>query len=716
MAIADDFSVAANGDIRYTGSGTNYTVIALHRWLGDLMDDAAASGNDILDITDATASERSTDNIITLKYPYNIDWVAAQHLYDGSIKQSRTSSNLGEDRWDGVLVFANAGMYLNIIQNGNVVSPNFWTTGLNADATNGISHRFMLKVRDNGTDIDGRKLIGQTREFGYTYSEFKINGTSPGNNVMALTYASDLNNATGASTIKGYTTITNTTEGYNGIDVDNNSTDEYYYSEWNRATYSINTFYERMKWLTRRATEEDYNTADTGTSYAVGNGTITAQGQSFSVGVVACYLTRGRVKLKKTGSPTGNATLKLYAHTGTFGSSGTPTGSALATSDTLDVSKLTTSYAEHELGFSTQYKMSASTNYFLVIDYSGGDASNYIQIEGAASGTHAGNEASYSGSWTAAGSADLYFKAFTSPEVYEMSGELFRGITHELDMTTPRSGTFQAVEDVSWTGGTGKLLAIDSTTASTKMWIQLMTGSAPSTGTLITGTSSSATGTTTGSATERTLSYPFCGASTGSALIGSYGFGVEATDLSASDKVFDLTNTLRQAPNYVTFTVGGLESGEDRVLVGPADGSALDEDQFTTDATYSGAAVTSIQVSPAIPSDTPSSGTIRVECDSGIYKRIAYSSYSGDTFTITSTDFSSDNATAGNNCYISYIDELASAATASFTSVYSSDRSLFIRVRDGGTAGDNEPIKTFETTGTLGSAGGSATAIRTADV
>ena len=88
MAIADDFSIAINGDIRYTGTTSNYTVIALHRWLGDLMDDAAASGNDLLDITDATASERSTDNIITLKSPFNIDDVAAQHLYDGSIIQA----------------------------------------------------------------------------------------------------------------------------------------------------------------------------------------------------------------------------------------------------------------------------------------------------------------------------------------------------------------------------------------------------------------------------------------------------------------------------------------------------------------------------------------------------------------------------------------------------------------------------------------------------
>src|SRR3989344_8389063 len=186
MTKQDDISIAANGDIRYTGTTANYTVIAFHRYLGDLMDDAQAAGDDVLDITDATASERSTDNIITLNSPFNIDDTAAHHLYDGSVTQGVAGAII----YDGILVFANAGMYLEIVQN-QALATNFWTTGRNADATNGISHRFMLKVRTGGADIDGRRIIGQTREFGFTYGEFKINGTARGNNVLALTYATD---------------------------------------------------------------------------------------------------------------------------------------------------------------------------------------------------------------------------------------------------------------------------------------------------------------------------------------------------------------------------------------------------------------------------------------------------------------------------------------------------------------------------------------------
>lgn len=712
MAIQDDFSVAVNGDIRYVGTTDNYTVIAFHRWLGDLMDDAAASGNDILDITDSTASERSTDNIITLKYPFNIDDTASQHLYDGSIIQSNTSSNLGEVIYDGILVFANAGAYLQVIQNGVPIAPNFWTTGLNADSINGISHRFMLKVRTGGVDIDGRRIIGQTREFGSTYSEFKINGTSRGNNVMALTYASDLNNQTSIATVKGWTTITNNIEGYKLLDVNNDSTTEPYYSEWNRDTLTINQFYERAKWLSRRSTIED-SCAETGDPFQLANATIIGQAQSFSNGVVPQYLTRVKVKLRKVGAPTGNLVAKLYDHSGSFGSSSIPTGAALATSNNLDIATLTTSYLEYELAFPTPYLMLASTNYCIAFERAIIDGSNYIELDGDSTGTHAGNRSqNVASSWSVpSADDDLWFQCFASPKMYGITGEAFRGITHEINIDTT-SGIFNHFGPVVWPTGLGQMYAINTTSNSgTKMWVQMINGVPPVDNQVISGVSG-ATCQVNATVTERTLSFPFIGQSTGSALIGAYGVGLETADLSASDKLFDLTNTQRIPPNNVTFTVNGILSGEDRVLVGPESGGILQVGQFTLNGALTGAAVTAVVVNGAIPSDTPSSGTIRVLRNSGIYSLINYSSFTGSTFTITSTDFSSDNASNGNNVFISYIDKMASATSASFTVVYNANRALFVRVRDG----QNTPTKTFETTATLGSAGGSATAIRTSDL
>jgi hypothetical protein len=288
-----------------------------------------------------------------------------------------------------------------------------------------------------------------------------------------------------------------------------------------------------------------------------------------------------------------------------------------------------------------------------------------------------------------------------------------------LDLTAPRSGTFAAYEQVTWgtgaTAGVGQMLAINSTTTGTKMWIQLLTGVAPSGSVLITG-ESSATATYAGTLIERALSYPFCGVSTGSSLIGAYGFGVEATDLLSTDKVFDLTNTQITPPNYVTFTVSGLVNGEDYVLVGPESGGTFQLNQLALSGSLTTDNITSVVVSTAIPSDTPSAGTIRVADDNGVYRRLTYSSWTGSTFTITTTDgnedFDSVEATTGNNVFISYIDKLATATSATFTSVFSSTRPLYVRVRDGG----GSPIKTFETTASLGSGGGSATAIRTSDL
>ncbi len=560
MPIGTDFEIQNDKDIRYIGaahaaSGAGYyTVLELHRWLQDLADDASAAGDDFMDITRDTPSDKLFDTIITLINGYNIDDTASEHLYGGSIIQAS-----GATIYDGIQVVANAGAHVEIVQNGAIVANDFWNSvpfgssnkGLNPDATGGVSHRFIFKVRTGGSDIDGRKIVAQTREWGKTYSEFRIGGgTSRGVNVIPLTYADDLNNATAEATVATWTTITNT-EGFRSIDVDNNSTPENYYSEWNRATFSINQFYERMKWLSRR------------------------------------------------------------------GSSST---------------------------------------------------------------------------------------------LYGLNGEVFRGITHEITTDTP-TGTFSAVEAVSWSGGTGQMLAINSPTAPTKMWIQLLTGVAPTDNQVITGGTSSATCQVNVTVTDRTLSFPFIGASTGSSLIGAYGIGLEATDLSSSDKVFDLTNTQVQAPNYVTFTVSGLVSTEDTVLVGPASAGLLDLDQMTLNGALTGAAVTSVVVNGSIPSDTPATGTIRILRANGAYSKHSYSAWVGSTFTIASHNFSTNNAANAANVFISYIDKVATASSESFTAIYSTNRDLFIRVRDGGTT----PIKTFETTGVLGSGGGSSTAIRTSD-
>jgi len=684
MAIADRIGINASGVIYYdstagahdhtSATAEYFTVIELHRFLQDLADDASASGDDLIDITNDTPSDRSTDNIIQINTGYSLDngtvgggdpiW---EHLYDGSLIEVDA-----QNIYDGLVVIAAAGMDLQIIQNGAILTDDWWNNvpngitagshGLNRDVANGISHRFMLKVRNGGTDIDGRRIVGLTREIGKTYSEFKVNGTARGNNVLALTYATDLNDTTDAS---ARSTITNNFYGYTNIDINNNGVDEYYYSSWNRAGFTSKEFYERMKWLT--ACE---------TALASGTGT----------------------------NATPNAT------------------------------------------------------------------------------------------------------------IYSVGGNLLRGITHQITLggTGSPSGNFVAAsstqndqpETVTWATGEGILLAVNNTAASsaTAMWIQLTKGVAPvADGVAITGGSSGAVVYANGTTDERTISTPFCGSSTGSALIGAYGFAIAYADTTNADLFRALDNLTYQPPNNVSFTVGGLVHNEDRVLVGPGDGSGgllTTQMQVNTadDITSSAGVATSageasgtcifasqtetIGTGQNSEKDTPASssagGSVRVLDSTGVYQLIFYTGFTAGSGTLTftgcttTTDFT---AAATQDAFIAYIDELATgtvinydaltegveyeiktvgdvnwtsigaasatigvrfiksataatgttgdayqvATSATFNCVYNADRSLFIRVRDGGTEGDSTGIKTFETSGTLGSAGGSTTCIRTSD-
>lgn len=106
--------------------------------------------------------------------------------------------------------------------------------------------------------------------------------------------------------------------------------------------------------------------------------------------------------LKKTGSPTGNMYAYLFAATGTPGTNGTGTGTALATSNAIDVSTLGTSAALVEFTFATPYEVQNGNNYVICLGYSGGDTSNYVEYGcDVSSPTHAGNMAykTPSGAW-----------------------------------------------------------------------------------------------------------------------------------------------------------------------------------------------------------------------------------------------------------------------------------------------------------------------------
>lgn len=564
------WQVRSDKTIRYIGGahGTataNYvTVLELHRWLQDLADEASVSGDDFMDITTANPSDKKFDTIITLVNGYTLDDTyttpASEFIFGGSIIQGSGGT---EVVYDGVSVVANRGVVVNVIQNNTVLPNKFWNStpngesfaGINPDPANGVAMRFMVKVKDAGAFIDNGALLFTTREWGKTFSEFRIPSTGRGVNVVPLTYTDDLNNTTSSGTVSGWTTITNVTSGFNAIDVNQDGADEFYYSEWNRDTYSINQFYERMKYISR-------------------NGETTT--------------------------------------------------------------------------------------------------------------------------------------------IYGIPGEKFRGITHAIDIGTPTGGTFAegGATPLSWgsgaTAGTAQILANDTTNHI--LYVQLLTGVVPGNSVTVTQDAVSATTAGSNAVAEKAISTPFCGASTGSSIVGAYGFSLEYADLAVNDKITALDGTTRQPPNNVTFTVSGIQSGW-RILVGPEDGAGgLDYNQLTLASALTGASVTSITVQEVIPANTPTSGTLRISRADGSFSRHTYSAVNTGTktFTIATADFSTINT--GTDLFISYIDAAASGTSISYNTVQSASQTLYVEARYGGTGpAYTDSIKPAKTTGTLGTTGGSAT-------
>tara|TARA_R110000822_G_scaffold73853_16_gene177650 strand:- start:1797 stop:3545 length:1749 start_codon:yes stop_codon:yes gene_type:complete len=577
---AADWSITRNGgalDVRYIGDAHNgttpsyATTIELHRALQDFADDEQDSSDDELSIIDQTPSDRGgADTNITLLNGCNLTDADTEHIYDGSITQAA-----GATIYDGIQVFGNSSN-IQVVQDGNRIINDFWNepkmkTAV-SDALSSTTHRFLIKVRDAGSDIDGRRLLGTQRELGTVYTEFFIGGgTNRGNNVLALTGNSDGNNQTSAGVIETWDDITNVTEGFNGISIGGTSYD--FYSAWDLGARTKNNFYERSKWIQTRVA---------------------------GIGV---------------DTPARDADQALYG----------------------------------------------------------------------------------------------------------LPGDIFRGITHELDVDTP-TGTFSmvAAEEVTWTGGVGQLLAINSATAATKMWIQLLKGVVPTDGQVITGGTSTASVALNTTVTPRLIAPTFAGTSTGSAINpGAFGLGIDSADLTQNDLVVDLTNTQRTPPNNVVYTVNNTVIGDYVVSANNAAGN-FEFTQLSITNAEVGASVTSIVFDETISSDIPRpSGTIRVEQVNGSYRRIAYTSITtttnpDDTINFSTLDFSGVGAglAIGGNAFITYIDRVATATSETSTFVYNAPRTLFTRVRN---ANPGVEIKTFETTASVGSGGGSSTVGRIDD-
>jgi hypothetical protein len=158
--------------------------------------------------------------------------------------------------------------------------------------------------------------------------------------------------------------------------------------------------------------------SSTGTDLYSFSDNIFRVGQSFSS--LGGVLTKARFKIAKSGLPTGNVFAVLHAHTGVLGSTSIGAGAALATSDAVDITTLSTSIAEVEFTFTgaNLYTMVSGTNYVIALLYADSAGINILKAQYNATGTDVGNltysQALPSTHWHYETAYDLHFEVVYS--------------------------------------------------------------------------------------------------------------------------------------------------------------------------------------------------------------------------------------------------------------------------------------------------------------
>ena len=192
MPIATDFTISATGDIRrQAGASTEvYTVLALHQWLQDLADDAAAAGNDLLDILGPNPSKldgprdaavASRLNLLTDgSVAFNLDDTAAQFINFGSVKQQGAFVQYSGLKTIGGIVAASP---IYVVQSGSKLTK-FWANG---------HVQILVKVKTANAFIDSGNVTAFSRKWGQTYSHFDVNLSAGGESNAALSTALDGN-------------------------------------------------------------------------------------------------------------------------------------------------------------------------------------------------------------------------------------------------------------------------------------------------------------------------------------------------------------------------------------------------------------------------------------------------------------------------------------------------------------------------------------------
>ena len=250
----DTFDNGGSGDGAVNGTMHDraYTPLHLHRLLSDLNDNEDIYGNDDLSRIDPVPSGKDTNKIVNLLSNMVIDETIAQHMYDGSISQAG-----GGTLFSGLnmqVTTPNAATQPILIQDDAIVT-DYWKNAFMPHSIDG-NIRILKMTRDDGVDIDGKRVKGKLAEFGDTVFE---GGTtlSTGTTALALFASTDGNNTTDVGTVAGapYNTAV-LTEGLATIDYNNGNGATEYYLKYGFGSANSLQAYERTKYIQRRGSSE----------------------------------------------------------------------------------------------------------------------------------------------------------------------------------------------------------------------------------------------------------------------------------------------------------------------------------------------------------------------------------------------------------------------------------------------------------------------------
>lgn len=244
--------IAGDGALNGAVHARAYNPLNLHRLLADLNDDSIYAGDDVLSVYNATPSARDTDQIVRLLGDVNINNTVAQHMYGGSVSQYA-----GADLFSGLdiqITDSDGGTNPIVIQDDGIVTA-YWENAHMPDSIAGRV-RLMIKTREDGVDIDGKRVTGKLLRYGDSY--FSGSTTlGQASTALALFSSPDGNNQTAAGTVAGapYNTIVQTF-GYQTIDYNNGNGAQPYAYEMDFGSATSAQAYERTKYIQRRGTVE----------------------------------------------------------------------------------------------------------------------------------------------------------------------------------------------------------------------------------------------------------------------------------------------------------------------------------------------------------------------------------------------------------------------------------------------------------------------------